>query len=336
LQENFLGLGDPTHHTGNETESTQYFQRPPCVERWLGNRVPLTRKKYLGYMGRFQILTGQSQFKPAIRFCYRVALRSFLSHNAYNNLPKTDLQYVLQAWHRGYKRHEVQALLGNLRQKVYKLFVVMAVESGLRSHVLMELRYRHVMEDLESGTLPMAIRLEPRFHVGKKAAGFTFLGAVSLRLLIECIKDGLVETQPDARLIPRSYYGVWAAVHRAKTKAELDPKIQTCHGFRKYFENSLDEASIDHERKMVIEGHFAGTRTKHYTDRDLEELRELYRKAYTYITLAPEDSNKDNSNPQDWQNRLAELEAKLARQSILEAKPVVLEDKLKKLSLGEK
>ena len=27
----------------------------------------------------------------------------------------------------------------------------------------------------------------------------------------------------------------------------------------KYFENALDHESIDHERKMVIEGHFAGT-----------------------------------------------------------------------------
>ena len=188
MPENYSELGNRTHHIENETDNKQYFQRPPCVERWLRNRVPLTRKKYLGYMGRFQLLTGQSpeqllqwcktvegvevqdlidqtsaEFKPAIQFCYRVALRSFLSHNGYNNLPKTDLQYVPQAWHRGYKRDEIQMLLGHLRQKVHKLFVVMAAESGLRSHVLMELRYRHVMGDLEAGIIPVAIRLEPRF-----------------------------------------------------------------------------------------------------------------------------------------------------------------------------
>ena len=137
-------------------------------------------------MARFQILTGLTperflkwskpvesvevqdlidrtslEFKPAIQFCYRVALRSFLSHNGYNNLPKTDLQYVSQAWHRGYRRHEIQALLGQLRKKPHKLFVMMAAESGLRSNVLMELRYRHVMEDLESESVPVAVRLEP-------------------------------------------------------------------------------------------------------------------------------------------------------------------------------
>ncbi len=171
-------------------------------------------------MGRFQLLTGISpeqflvwskivesvevqdlidktsmELKPAIQFCYRVALRSFLRHNGYNSLPKVDLQYVPQAWHRGYKRPEIQRLLSYLRQKIHKLFVVMAAESGLRSHVLMELRYRHIKEDFESGTIPIAVRLEPRFHVGKKAAGYTFLRAGSIRLLGECVKEELTEAK---------------------------------------------------------------------------------------------------------------------------------------------
>jgi integrase len=306
-------------------------------------------------MGRFQLLTGQSPeqflqwcktvegvevqdlidktsmgFKPAIQFCYRVAIRSFLRHNGYNSLPKTNLQYVPQVWHRGYKRGEIQTILGLLRQKIHSLFVVMAVESGLRSHVLMGLRYRHVMEDLESGTIPIAVRLEPRFYVGKKAAGYTFLGEGSRRLLLACCDEGLVEARPDFKLIQRSYYGVWAAIHRAKRKAGLDPKIQPCHGFRKYFENALDEASIDHERKMVIEGHFAGTRAKHYTDRDLEELRELYRRAYSFVTLSPADDH-GTTNAKDWRQRFAELENKLAKQNVLEARLVVVEDELEQL-----
>jgi hypothetical protein len=186
------------------------------------------------------------------------------------------------------------------------------------------------MEDLENGTIPIAVRLEPRFYVGKKAAGYTFLGAGSIRLLKECVEDRLIEPGPDARLVPRSYYGVWAAIHRAKRKAGLDPKIQTCHGFRKYFENALDEASIDHERKMMIEGHFAGTRAKHYTDRDLEELRELYRRAYSFVTLSPDDDH-GTTNAKDWRQRFAELENKLAKQNVLEARLVVVEDELEQL-----
>ncbi len=107
----------------------------------------------------------------------------------------------------------------------------------------------------------------------------------------------MVEPKPDARLIPRSYYSVWAAVHRAKRKAGLDPRIQSCHGFRKYFENPLDCASIDHEKKMVIEGHFAGTRAKHYTDRELCELRTIYARAYPFIALDIDGSGKHMLDP---------------------------------------
>jgi hypothetical protein len=187
------------------------------------------------------------------------------------------------------------------------------------------------MEDLESGTSPVAVRLEPRFYAGKKAAGYTFLGEGSVRLLRECIDEGLVEARPDSKFISRSYYGVWAAVHRAKRKAGLDSNIQTCHGFRKYFENALDHASIDHERKMMIEGHFAGTRARHYTDRNQEELRELYSKAYPLVALAPESPSQVKTNLPDHQKRFLEIESKLARQSILEARLVVLEDELRRI-----
>jgi len=113
----------------------------------------------------------------------------------------------------------------------------------------MGLRYRHVMEDLENGTIRVAIRLEPQFDVGKKAAGYTFLGLGSVALLKECIKESIVEPKLDGRLIARSYYGVWAAVHRAGRKAELDPKIQTCHGFRKYFENARTKRTLTMRRR---------------------------------------------------------------------------------------
>jgi len=183
------------------------------------------------------------------------------------------------------------------------------------------------MEDLESGTVPVAIRLEPRSHTGKKAAGYTFLGFGSIELLRECMEKGLVEARADARLIPRSYFSVWAAIHRASRRAGLDHKIQTCHGFRKYFENALDDANIDHEKKMIIEGHLAGTRARHYTDRDIEQLREIYIRSYPFIELGPTVTT-NNVEKAEWHNRLAQIESQVARQKLLEAKLTVLEDEL--------
>jgi site-specific recombinase XerD len=220
-------------------------------------------------------------------------LRSFLRHNGYNSLPKANLQYTPTEWHRGYKKHEIRKLLGYLPKKLHKLFVSLATETGLRVQTVLELRYRHIMEDIEAGIVPVAIRLEPRFYAGRKTAGFTFLGDRSVELLRECLKDGLIRAEPEARLIPRNYHTIYWALYRAKKTAGLDPVIQPCHGLRKYFENALDEAGVDHERKMMIEGHFAGTRAKHYTDRDSEQLREIYKRAYPYIDLEGHDSLRD-------------------------------------------
>lgn len=110
--------------------------------------------------------------------------------------------------------------------------------------------------------------------------------------------------------------------------AGLDPKIQTCHGLRKYFENALDDANIDHEKKMIIEGHFAKTRAKHYTDRDIEQLRGVYRTAYPFISLRLNDLVERRAENQKFKTTSADLEAQLERQRILEAKLTVLEDEL--------
>jgi len=118
-------------------------------------------------------------------------------------------------------------------------------------------------------------------------------------------------------------------IHRARTKARLDPKIQTCHGFRKYFENALDEANLDHEKKMIIEGHFAGTRAKYYTERDLEQLRDVYRRAHPLVRLTIDDPVRSRRMNEDHARRIAALEPGLERQRVLEAKLTILEEELK-------
>lgn len=58
-------------------------------------------------------------------------------------------------------------------------------------------------------------------------------------------------------------------------------------------ENALDDAKVDHEKKMIIRGHFAGTRAQHYTDRDIEQLREVHAKSYPLINVGPGSSHLD-------------------------------------------
>jgi len=100
---------------------------------------------------------------------------------------------------------------------------------------------------------------------------------------------------------------------------------------RKYFENALDDANIDHEKKMIIEGHFAGTRAKHYIDRDVDELRDIYRRTYPFIRIRIDEPVRPNHEDRAYSHRLANLEAGLERQRILEAKLMILEDELRRI-----
>ena len=95
-------------------------------------------------------------------------------------------------------------------------------------------------------------------------------------------------------------------------------RIQPNHGLRKYFEQALDKADIDHEPKMILEGHFAGARAKSYSSREWDELRPVYRKAYAFID--PEQSNVEmavkvqsqEDEVKDLRKELASLSAQLA------------------------
>ena len=71
---------------------------------------------------------------------------------------------------------------------------------------------------------------------------------------------------------------------------------------------------------MIIEGHFVGTRAKHYTDRDVEELRDIYRRAYPFMRLSVDEPIQLMTNNENYSRRFAALEARLDRQRILEAK----------------
>lgn len=79
---------------------------------------------------------------------------------------------------------------------------------------------------------------------------------------------------------------------------------------------------------MIIEGHFAGTRAKHYTDRDVEQLRDVYRTAYPFIRVSIDEPLQLRTENETYSRRFGDLEAQLARQRILEAKLTVLEDEL--------
>jgi len=314
------------------------------VRIWLKDLRPTTQRKALYSMRIFTLKTGMNpdQFlafaeahrpvevqdlidktaegmKASIVFTLKVDMRSFLHHNGYNNLPKAKITYLLKDWHEGYNKQQVRTLLGYLDSKIHKMPVLFAAESGLRIRTVLALRYKHVKEDLEAGTVPVFLKLEPEFYHGAKSAGFTFLGQRSVQLLKEAIAEAIVKTDPESLLIPRSYQNLYKVVVRAARKANLPKKIQVFHGLRKYFDDSVNRADIPEQKKNLLKGRFGGgVLAKHYTSREIDDLRNDYRKAYLF--LDPEQANVEmavkvqsqEDEVKDLRKELASLSAQLA------------------------
>ena len=305
------------------------IERFLTVRRWLRDKAAKTRYSYLRNMVRLtrELKLNPDQFLawaktkdslevwdrieemaetvfqgPGARFNFKTDMRSFLAHNGYNNLPKAKNGYSSEDWHRGYRKEELRNLVGFLD---------------------LSLRYRHVKQDLEAGVLPVAVRLEKSFYGKKKSAGYTFIGSRGVSKLKECIAQGLVKTDDDSPLIPRkkdlskplSYSSIHDNLVLAAKKAGVPSTTQPSHGIRKYFEGCLDRADIDHEQKMMMEGHFEGTRAKNYTDRDWDNphwIRESYAKAYPFIDLDAGDPELAQT-VQSWQQEKAELVGRIYR-----------------------
>ncbi len=268
-------------------------------------------------------------------------LRGHLSRNG-KRMPKTDLEYIPKQ-HPEYKKEDLRKLLNYLQNKVHKLYVLITTESGLRAQTVLNLRIRHIQDDLTNNRTPIAVRLEAQYYRGKKPAGKTFLGPEAITMLRDCQANNLIGTQPDDRLIPLAYPTINQVLQRAKKNANLDKAIQPSHGMRKYFENALDKAGIDHEIKMRIEGHTTNTRPKAYTTNDFDELRQSYLKAYPHISIydptdtkTAETLQQTNTEINTLKDRIAKLEEMLIDKTLETITPALDTDRiLAKLKPGE-
>jgi hypothetical protein len=237
-------------------------------------------------------------------------IRGFLKSFG-TQLPTADNTYTNKSDHPEYKKEEILQLLSYLQDKRHKLYVHIIAESGLRHHHVVQLKIRHLKEDLDINMIPTAIRLDPEHYTGKKLAGHTFLGAEAIKLLRECQEEGKIGKEPNDRVIPLQYSTLNETLRRAKKSARLDERIQPSHGLRKYFEAALDKAGIDHDLKMRIEGHNNGTRGKAYTTKDWDELRKEYSNAYPFINVHDPTQTKLAANIEATQNEMQQLKQRV-------------------------
>lgn len=231
-------------------------------------------------------------------------LRSFLDFNACEKpLPKIDWPTSLN-FIEGYRREEIQKLLSYLPNPVHKLYVLIGKETGFRANDILFLRYRHIAKDYAANQKFVHIAFESERFQRRKSPGRTFLGPNSLELLRQLYSNGTLKQEPDAKLFNFSYRNIAKVLTHAKRAAGLEDSLQPSHGLRKFYENQLDRAGLDVDKKRQLEGHANGVR-KAYTSREVEELRELYGEAYRYLDLSEESVVS---------NELGALQAKIDEQ----------------------
>jgi integrase len=230
--------------------------------------------------------------------------RSFLSRNGYRDLPKIDWTSTM-SFSEGYTREQIQNLLDYLPKPLHKLYVLAGKDSGLRANDLLYVRWKHIAKDYESGKEYVFIEFEKERYERRKAPGRTFWGPNTIQLLKRLIAEGLVKKETEAQIFPFAYRSITIDLTRAKRKAGLASEIQPNHGLRKFFENCLDRVGMDHNKKMMIEGHSNGVRAA-YTSRDIEQLRELYGQAYRFLDLS--EKAVVNNEVMDLHRKIRELE----------------------------
>ncbi|OLE76403.1 hypothetical protein AUG19_02745 [archaeon 13_1_20CM_2_54_9] len=349
-----------------DLSSLEYLLNDPSIERWLRKRPELTRYYYLKRFDKFLSFIGpelgvkepkeflawaksrtdsldvldivekfgESQSKYSQRFAQAV-VRSYLKRNGYANLGTMTGRATHKDIHPEYKREEVIELLGFLDDKIQKLYVYLAKDSGLRAADILSLRYGHVKDDFESEKGFVHIAFEPQFYERRKASGITFIGPNTVKLLRELVKAGKIRAEcsciPSKNkavlhecplIFPFKYPTINVGLRLARNKAGLDARIQPSHGLRKFFTNSLSRVGMDHHRKLQLEGHSLGVEWS-YTAQDIEELRKLYQQAYQFLDLS-EEAAADS--------RLKELEKSLAEKTqYIEALKSELEERVRVL-----
>ena len=284
-----------------------YFRRFfPFAEKRLGFREPA---EFLGWAKRQVDVVAveeaiESFAKTQPRSSQHIvvaALKTFLERNGYKGLPGMETERPRKVFYRGYRREEIQRLLGFLDDGLEKLYVLFAKDSGLRANTILSLRYHHVKPDLEAGRDFCHLYLEPEYFESKKTAGITFIGPNTVKVLRELVQKERVQANsercdPDhpercgcAKIFPFHYTTITGILNLAMEKAGLDPKIQPSHGLRKFFENCLDkvEPALDIDKKRQLEGHSLGVRWN-YTEQDAEVLRPMHKQAYQFLDLSEE------------------------------------------------
>lgn len=260
------------------------------------------KRKYAQYLRAFVGQLSQKGYAPSSIHGRVASVKSFFK---YNDLT---LGYVPTGRHkvvyhnRDITHEEISQILthaSNFKNKAY--FSLMA-QSGLRPSTISKLKYEHIKEDFEAGTIPMCIKIPAKINKGEYGTFPTFAGEETIKYLKLYLK-GRPNIQPEEYLFvsqkgknkpinPKAISRVFNRLVRKLEKRGIlevkgreygKPAEIRLYNLRKWFRKHAGQAGQDYVNFWM--GHRLGV-DDHYFSRDVEHHREVYKeKAMPYLRL---------------------------------------------------
>lgn len=176
-----------------------------------------------------------------------------------------------------------------------KTIVHIAFQSGIRVNALCRLTYGMMRKQLESGEIPLRLRItsdiDTKLRHTKIEFYDTFLNVEAIALLQKYC-DAVHEESEDntwlflsrtkKRLLPNN---VWMNIKKAVKRAKLNDTI-TVHALRKAFKRQVRNSRINHDHGEMLMGHVLPGSQENYAVRN--EMIEELKKAYVEVDLSRE------------------------------------------------
>lgn len=237
---------------------------------------------------------------------------------------------------RAYTKEEIRTLLdvADLRMRV---IILLMTSGGMRVGALPDLKFKH-MTELPNGMGTISI-----YPDSAKDHYFTFLN-------LECMatikrwkqyRQGLEENLTEESFIIRDKFGRFSAgtnkpnqlkrntinrqVRRLVLKVLKDTdKLQSDHGFRKFFDTALMNSDVNYQFKELMMGHNIGLDSIYYDEKNEHSKQKIlkeYMKASDALTINDEyrlrqelEEVKKNSASKELIDSLMQRQAKLERE----------------------
>ncbi|MGD0494709.1 MAG: site-specific integrase [Candidatus Bathyarchaeia archaeon] len=157
-----------------------------------------------------------------------------------------------------------------------KVIIALMAVGGFRNGTLVQLKYRHVKQDLEKGTIPIHVHVEPEITKGKHHGYDTFLNSEAseyLKAYLDARKNGKIgprERLDDESPLISSYRGIKPLdaatiqdiVNTLYVRAGVltrTPKIKrydlTAHSLRKFFLTQMISTGTERDYVEYMMGH---------------------------------------------------------------------------------